>query len=158
MVKRLELVEEATTKGLMLPAEPCRLKVTVEEVAFMPTTVPLSMSLPSPRVEPEVQMALKPVVPPLKAFCLLLKVLQSAAVKEPVAVAAALGIEIVKTLLAILAVNRLPVVLVATEVGTLVLTAMVEVPEIEMPVPELSKVLISTKAGLAPVPWAARTL
>ena len=63
MVKRAALVEEATTKGLILPALPCRLKVTVEEVALMPATVPLSMIFPLPKALAEVQMALRPTVP-----------------------------------------------------------------------------------------------
>jgi hypothetical protein len=51
MVKRATPVEEATTKGLMSPAAPWMLKVTVEEVAFTPATVPLSLRVPEALIE-----------------------------------------------------------------------------------------------------------
>ena len=39
-------VEEETSKISLLPPEPWRLKVMVEEVALTPATVPLSINLP----------------------------------------------------------------------------------------------------------------
>jgi len=56
-------VEEATTKGLMLPGFPWRLKVIVLDVALMPVTAPLSMNLPVVKEVAPFQMALKPVAP-----------------------------------------------------------------------------------------------
>jgi hypothetical protein len=47
----------------LLPALPCKLKVTVEEEALTPKTVPLLISLPVVREEEPFQIASKPVVP-----------------------------------------------------------------------------------------------
>ena len=63
IVKREVPVEEATLNGL-IPADPCTLKVTVEEVAFMPATVPLSKRVEVPRVVEVNQRVAKPRAPP----------------------------------------------------------------------------------------------
>ena len=55
--------EEAMLKISEPPALPWRLKVTVEEVAFTPKTVPLFMSLPVVKVLAPLQMASKPREP-----------------------------------------------------------------------------------------------
>jgi hypothetical protein len=55
--------EEAILKISLEPAVPWRLKVTVEEEALTPKTVPLSMSLPAPIAVVEVQAGPKPILP-----------------------------------------------------------------------------------------------
>ncbi len=49
IVKRLVPVDDATLNG-SIPAEPFTLKVTVDDVAFTPSTVPLSIRVDVPRV------------------------------------------------------------------------------------------------------------
>jgi hypothetical protein len=56
-------VEEATLNGLT-PAAPCTLKVTVEDVALIPATVPLSRRVDVPRVVAVSQRVPKPEKPP----------------------------------------------------------------------------------------------
>ncbi len=55
--------EDATRNG-STAGDACRLKVTVEDVAFTPDTVPLSRKRPDESVEAPVQRARKPRVPP----------------------------------------------------------------------------------------------
>jgi hypothetical protein len=62
-VKILAPVEEDTINGLV-PAVPLRLKVTVDDVALIPSTVPLSMSVEVPRVVGESQRVAHPNAPP----------------------------------------------------------------------------------------------
>ena len=57
-------VDDATLNGLT-PAAPCTLKVTVDEVALIPATVPLSRSVEVPRVVVVNQRVAKPVCPPV---------------------------------------------------------------------------------------------
>jgi hypothetical protein len=57
-------VDDATLKASFVPAVPCTLKVTVEDVALTPATTPLSMKSPAPSVVAEVQRVTSPVVPP----------------------------------------------------------------------------------------------
>jgi hypothetical protein len=56
-------VEDAITNGLV-PAVPWRLKVTVDEVALTPETVPLSRNRPVVSDVAEAQRVRNPVVPP----------------------------------------------------------------------------------------------
>ena len=56
-------VEEAMLKMSLVPAVPWMLKPMLEEVAFMPITVPLSMSLPVVREVAPFQIETKPLVP-----------------------------------------------------------------------------------------------
>jgi hypothetical protein len=58
-------VEDATRNGLT-PAAPCTLKVTVDEVALIPDTVPLSRRVEVPRVEAVNQRVAKPRAPPVR--------------------------------------------------------------------------------------------
>jgi hypothetical protein len=60
---RIEVPEEEAIFRISLePAVPCKLKVTVEEVALMPATVPLSIKAPLPKVARPVQIATLPMV------------------------------------------------------------------------------------------------
>jgi hypothetical protein len=64
-VKNEVLVEEATLKiELVEPDTPRTLKLTVDEVALIPVTVPSSMKSPDESVVGDVQRARSPVVPP----------------------------------------------------------------------------------------------
>lgn len=56
-------VEEETLNMSLAPTVPWMLKPIVEEVAFMPITVPSSMSLPLPKAVADVHMALRPTLP-----------------------------------------------------------------------------------------------
>jgi hypothetical protein len=56
-------VEDAIRKG-SVPAVPCRLKVTDEEVALIPNTVPLSSRVDVPRVVADNHLVAKPNTPP----------------------------------------------------------------------------------------------
>jgi hypothetical protein len=57
-------VDDATTNGLSAP-DPCILKVTVDEVAPTPATVPLSLNNPVAKDVGEVNRARNPLVPPV---------------------------------------------------------------------------------------------
>jgi hypothetical protein len=61
--KREVPVEDATLNGLV-PALPCTLRVTVEEEALTPSTVPLSMSLDAVTVVVVSHLVANPRVPP----------------------------------------------------------------------------------------------
>ena len=64
MIERSEVpVDDATVNGLT-PAVPCTLKVTVEDVALTPDTVPLSRKRPDDSAVAPVHRARKPGVPP----------------------------------------------------------------------------------------------
>jgi hypothetical protein len=63
IVKSEVPVDDATLNGLT-PAVPCTLKVTVDEVALTPDTVPLSWKSPVDKVEAELQRASLPATPP----------------------------------------------------------------------------------------------
>jgi hypothetical protein len=59
-------VDEATLKmSLVDPDVPCTLKATVDEVALIPATVPLSIIVPAPRVFAVTQRVTIPRVPPV---------------------------------------------------------------------------------------------
>jgi len=58
-------VEDAIANGLT-PDAPCTLKVTVDEVALIPATVPLSRSVEVPRVVVVSQRVAKPRAPPVR--------------------------------------------------------------------------------------------
>src|SRR5690348_13552363 len=95
-------VDEATLNGSNV-AVAFTLKLIVAEVALIPSTVPLSRNAPEDIDEAEFQKATFPFTPvPVTGFtivfCLLLNVVQSVAVKVPVAEAEALGIFRVKLL------------------------------------------------------------
>lgn len=62
-------VEEATLKASLVPAFPCTLNVTVEEVAFTPATVPLSRNSPVESAEADVHLAKNPLTPVESAIC-----------------------------------------------------------------------------------------
>ena len=62
---RLLPVEEETANGVILPALPWTLKVTVDDVAFTPATVPLSIKSPVERVVADVNRATSPESPPV---------------------------------------------------------------------------------------------
>jgi hypothetical protein len=76
--------EEAMLKMSDVPVLPWRLKVTVEEEALTPKTVPLFMSLPVVKAVALVQMASKPTVPEPVT----LPLLQEVTYKAPLEVAA----------------------------------------------------------------------
>ena len=65
MVKSDVPVEDATLNGLT-PERPCTLKVTVDDVALIPATVPLSRRVEVPSVVAESQRVAKPVEPPVR--------------------------------------------------------------------------------------------
>ena len=56
--------DDATLKGLT-PGAPCTLKVYKEEVAFTPSTAPLSKRVLVERVFAEINLATKPLIPPV---------------------------------------------------------------------------------------------
>ena len=60
-------VEEATLNGLSAEeVELCTLKVNVDEVALIPSTAPLSMSVDVPSVVEVSQRVAKPKAPPVR--------------------------------------------------------------------------------------------
>jgi hypothetical protein len=64
-VKNDVLDEEATLKiELVEPDTPRTLKLTVDEVALIPDTVPSSIKSPEASVDADVQRARRPTVPP----------------------------------------------------------------------------------------------
>lgn len=98
------------------------LKPMVEEVAFMPSTVPLSMSLPAISAVEPFQMASNPIVPVpvsglVRAACLLLKVFQSVLFNKPLTPLAAVGRLKVKTLVEEEILKSVPVVPVARAIA-----------------------------------------
>lgn len=109
--------EEARLKMALVPAVPWMSNPIVDEVAFIPITVPLSINLPTPMAEEDVQIVLKPIVPPDRAFCLPLKVDQSVAESCPVLEAEAVGRFIVSPVVVVAMLNIVPDVPVAKAEG-----------------------------------------
>jgi hypothetical protein len=63
-ILKKEVPDEDATRNGSRAGDACRLKVTVDDVAFTPDTVPLSRRRPDESVEAPVQRARKPGVPP----------------------------------------------------------------------------------------------
>ena len=125
------------------------LKLMVEEVALMPTTVPLSINFPLPKVVAEVQIATWPGAPPERASCLLLKVVQSAEIKQPRLVAEESGQLMTKALpvprVEVEMLKLLPVVPVATFstiFAGILSTALIPVPKLEVEMLKTSLVAV----------------
>lgn len=106
-------LEEAALKISLVPEVPWILNPIVELVAFIPITVPLSISLPTPIAEADVQMTVWPMVPPDNAACLPLKVDQSVAESWPVLLAEAVGRFMVMEFVVVETLKIVPVVPVA---------------------------------------------
>src|SRR3989344_903230 len=114
-------------------------------VVPMPTLVPSSKIIESSVVETPVYLTKKLLAP--LPDSLLLKVPQSVLDNWPVLTMEAVGILITRALVEVVMLKMLPAVPVETLLTTPLAMAMVEVPDREMPVPAVKRLLMSSKAG-----------
>jgi hypothetical protein len=143
---RVTPVEEVILKGSKVVV-PCTLKLTVEDVALTPATVPLSAIILLTTVEAVVNLERKPLVPVLPT--LLLKVRKSEPWSCPVVLRLEMGRLITKALVVVVMLKMLPAVPVETLLTTPEARLIVEVPERLTPVPAVKRELISEKIGAA---------